>query len=236
MKYSGMPQLLLDTYRTSKEYTLRLQCLFLAAHYKGGNYIALLKDALDDPYEFIRRKAVYWCGETGDSSFAPLVARMYLQDYMALRLSFNMQTAAGYFPEDVKTALAKEVENGFVFDRDTFMAEAGKQIDAAASMREYVMDIITNPETTPRRFSGFINSVRNTPDPQYVPGLLAIVGDKDKDLQMRIDAAEALGWYSRYRNKQEIIDSFRALLKQERDAALCDELAKTINRLKAFSR
>lgn len=236
MKCSGMPQLLLDTYRTSKEYTLRLQCLFLAAHYKDGKYIELLKDALDDPYEFIRRKAVYWCGETGDPSFAPLVAKMYLQDYMALRLTFNMQTAAGYFPEDVKAALAKEVENSFVFDRDTFMAEAGKQIDAAASMREYVMDIITNPETTPRRFSGFINSVRNTPDPQYVPGLLAIVGNKDKDLNMRIDAAEALGWYSRYQNKQEIIESFGAMLKQEGDAALCDELAKTINRLKAFSR
>ena len=98
------------------------------------------------------------------------------------------------------------------------------------------MDLITNPETAPRRFSNFVNSIRNTPDPQYVPGLLAIVGNPERDMQMRIDAAEALGWYSRYCNKQEIISSFEELLKQGGDAALCDELAKTINRLKAFSR
>ena len=234
--YPGMASLLLDTYRSSEEYTVRLQCLFLAAHYKGGEYIELLKDALDDPYEFIRRKAVYWCGETGDPDFAPLIAKMYMQDYMALRLAFNMQTAAGYYGESVKTALAKEVEDSFVFDKEKFMATAAKEIDGAMSIREYVMDLITNPETAPRRFSNFVNSIRNTPDPQYVPGLLAIVGNPERDMQMRIDAAEALGWYSRYRNKQEIISSFEELLKQGGDAALCDELAKTINRLKAFSR
>ena len=236
LKYDGLAPLLLSTYRSSKDYTVRLQCLFLAAHYGGEIYARLLKESLTDPYEFIRRKAVYWCGETGNADFAPLIAKMYLQDYMALRLAFNMQTAAGYYGDAVKEALAREVENSFIFNKEEFLAEANKQFDGAASMREYMMGLLTNPETAPRRFSSFANSIRNTPDPKYVPHLIAIVQDAGRDMQMRIDAAEALGWYSRYEGKQQIISAFEAQLPQTQDPALRDELHKTINRLKAYSR
>ena len=236
LNYDGLAPLLLSTYRASKDYTVRLQCLFLAAHYGGEIYAQILKDALSDPYEFIRRKAVYWCGETGNPDFAPLIAKMYLEDYMALRLAFNMQTAAGYYGDAVKEALAKEVEDSFIFDKEKFLADANKQIDAAGSMRDYMMDLITNPETAPRRFSSFANSIRNTPDPKYVPHLIAMVQDASRDMQMRIDAAEALGWYSRYEGKQQIISAFEEQLPQTQEPALRDELAKTINRLKAYSR
>ena len=179
---------------------------------------------------------MYWCGETGNPDFAPLIAKMYMEDYMALRLAFNMQTAAGYYGDAVKEALAKEVEDSFIFDKEKFLADANKQIDAAGSMRDYMMDLITNPETAPRRFSSFANSIRNTPDPKYVPHLIAMVQDAGRDLQMRIDAAEALGWYSRYEGKQQIISAFEEQLPQTQEPALRDELAKTINRLKAYSR
>ena len=55
LEYEGMSDLLLETYKSSPYYMLRLQCLHLLAHYNDDNY-ELLKLASDDPYEFIRRK------------------------------------------------------------------------------------------------------------------------------------------------------------------------------------
>jgi len=232
----GMPSILLDTYRGSGDYTVRLECLLLAAYYGGDSYIELLKDALDDPYEFIRRKAVYWCGETGNPDFAPLIADMYLSDYMALRLDFNMSTAAGYYGDAVKEALSEKVADGFVFDKEAFLAEAGRKFDSSASTRKYMADLITNPGTSPARFSSYINSVRNSPDPALASSLIGIVADPSRDIQVRIDAAEALGWYVRYSGKGEIIEAFEKQLPAESDKGLRDELAKTVNRLKAYSR
>ena len=234
--YQDMPALLAETYKNSKDYTVRWECLSLAAHYSGDSYINMLKDALDDPYEFIRRKAVYWCGETGDRSFVPLIAQMYMDDYMALRLDFNMSTAVGYYGNAVKEELAKQVENSFIFDKESFMAKAAKSFDAAVSLREYMADMINDPETSPARFSSYINSVRNSPDPAVANSLIAIVTDPSRNMQMRIDAAEALGWFERYNKRGDIIDAFQKQIQVETDKALCDELAKTINRLKAYSR
>lgn len=234
--YGDMPALLAETYRSSKEYTVRWECLYLAAFYGGDSYIEMLKDALDDPYEFIRRKAVYWCGETGDWSFVPLIAQMYLDDYMALRIDFNLSTAAGYYGNAVKETLAREVENSFVFDKESFMEKAAKSFDSAVSLREFIAEIINNPESSPTRFSSYINSVRNSPDPALAPSLMAVAADPSRNTKIRIDAAEALGWFVLYDKRGQIIDAFEKLLQTETDPALCDELSKTVNRLKAYSR
>ena len=231
-----MDSLLLDTYRGSKEYTVRLQCLLLAAHYSGASYIELLKDAMDDPYEFIRRKAVYWCGETGDESFAPYIAKAYMRDYMSLRMDFNISTAAAYYGQSVKDALSREVADSFAFDKEEFLAEACKKVDQACSIKGFMAEMLNDPKTTPRRFSSYINSIRNSPDPAFAPRLMEIASDGGKDVQMRIDAVEALGWYVRYNKRAEIITAFEDLLPRETDPGLCDELAKTINRLKAYTR
>ena len=232
----NMDSLLLETYRGSKEYTVRLQCLLLAAYYSGASYIELLKDAMDDPYEFIRRKAVYWCGETGDESFAPYIAKAYMRDYMSLRMDFNISTAAAYYGQSVKDALSQEVAGGFAFDKEGFLAEACKKVDQACSIKGFMAEVLNDPKTTPRRFSSYINSIRNSPDPAFAPRLMEIASDGGKDVQMRIDAVEALGWYVRYNKRAEIITAFEDLLPRETDPGLCDELAKTINRLKAYTR
>lgn len=236
LNYEDMPALLAETYRNSKDYTERLECFQLAAHYSGDSYIEMLKDALDDPFEFIRRKAVYWCGETGDRSFVPLIAQMYMDDYMALRLDFNISTAVGYYGDGVKEAVASQLQDSFIFDKEAFMEKTAKSFDAAVSLRDFMADMINDPETKPARFSSYINSVRNSPDPAVASALIDIVSNPSRDMQMRIDAAEALGWFVRYNKRGEIIDAFQKQIQVETDKALCDELAKTINRLKAYSR
>ena len=235
LRYDGLGELLQKTYASSGEYTLRLECLLLSQHYPAI-FGSIVKDALDDPYEFIRRKAVYWCGEIGDRSFAPLVAKMYMDDYMALRLQFNITTAAGYFGPAVKDTLHAMVAAGFPYGKEEFLKKADKSFDSAFSLREFISDVVTNPETSPGRFSAFINSVRNSPDPALAQPLADIAADSSRPVKMRVDAAEALGWYVRYQNKGEIISACQKMLESESDAALADELLKTVNRLKAYSR
>ena len=50
--------------------------------------------ASDDPYEFIRRKAMYYMGRVGRNDLAPYMVNAYLEDYLAKRIAFNMSFSA----------------------------------------------------------------------------------------------------------------------------------------------
>ena len=90
LRYDGLSDLLRDTYFSSPYYTQRLQCLHLLPYYNDGNYAEVLKAALEDPYEFIRRKAVYYMGRVGRNDFVPAIVKLYMADWLSERIVFNV--------------------------------------------------------------------------------------------------------------------------------------------------
>ena len=71
-----------------------------------------------------------------------------------------------------------------------------------------------------------------------VPDILCTLTDAKTENDLRIQLAEALGWFTRAYNREQIISGCQSILASEKgiDPALADELTKTINRLKEYTR
>jgi hypothetical protein len=239
LNYEGMSDLLYRTYCTSPRYTQRLQCLHLLAYYADGNYSKLLKAAMEDPYEFIRRKAVYFMGKVGRNEFVPDIVRLYMNDYLSERIAFNVWQTLSH----LDTGLARELfdeaieESPAIFDKDAFRKRVERELGSAE--RSYVSSLRTMVDPGFKRYKrSFTQSLRNNPYPALVPEALERLSDTSEQTSYRILLAEALGWYVRAWNRQSIIDGCTRILETEKDIdpALADELTKTINRLKEYTR
>ena len=238
LNYAGLSDLLRDTYFSSPYYTQRLQCLHLLPFYNDGNYAAVLKAALEDPYEFIRRKAVYYMGKVGYNDFVPYIVKLYMEDWLSERIAFNVWQSLSH----LDTGLAEDIfddaiEKADLYDKEAFRKNVEASLSSARNMYVSSLRAMTDPEYK-RYKKSFTTSLRNNPYPALVPDALRKLSDTSEDVQYRILLAEALGWYVRAWNRADIIAGCEKILADEpaMDPALADELTKTINRLKEYMR
>lgn len=241
LEYKGMSDLLLDTYRKSDYYMLRLQCMYLLAHYNDGNYDALLKEALDDPYEFIRRKGASFACTVGRPETVKDIVQMYLNDYNSLRVTFNLEfSSAGFFPGDSFIQEFRKAldEADFIYNKEEFGAKAEKGFKSSIKMRDSSAKYIQNKSLEAKWRNSYIGGMRNLPYPELADGLIGIVSDNDEDDALRIKCAEVLGWYVRAYNREMIVEKLQAYLDsgKEMPADLREEIVKTNGRLKAYMR
>ena len=238
LNYEKMPQLLLDTYRNSDSYTLRLQCLHLAAYYQDI-YAELLKDALDDPYEFIRRKAVYFMGKVGRNDFIPYIVDLYMDDYLSERVEFNVVNTANMLNVDLlKKALKERIEKDGTYNGEEFYKDIEAKLSQGEKLLGFVWSALLDKDASPSKRMAYISSVRNNPYNQLLHDLVVILKDKNEPVEMRIGVTEALGWYVYSERKAEIVDACKAVLEggEELSPEFKDELCKTVNRLETYMR
>ncbi|RKY50922.1 MAG: hypothetical protein DRP91_00150, partial [Candidatus Neomarinimicrobiota bacterium] len=62
--------------------------------------------------------------------------------------------------------------------------------------------------------------------------LLAVATDESEELEVRLGAIEALGWYQYSRKRRYIVESLETCLQKTQVGEVRSELLKTINRLK----
>jgi hypothetical protein len=238
LKYEKMPELLMETYRNSDSYTLRLQCLHLAAYYQEI-YADLLKDALDDPYEFIRRKAVYFMGKVGRNDFIPYIVDLYMDDYLSERVAFNVVNTGNMLNVGMlKNALKKRIEKDGIYNGEAFYKDIEAQLTQGEKLLNMVWATLLDKDASPSKRLSYISSIRNNPYNQLLHDILVIVKDKNEPVEVRQRLTEALGWYVYSERKAEIVNACKAVLEggEELPADFKDELCKTVNRLETYMR
>lgn len=238
LDYDGLSDLLLKVYRESGSYMLRLQAMQLSAHYADGNYGTLLLDAFDDPFEFIRRKAVYFAGRTGDMRFVEPVARMYLNDRTSKRVAFNLVSTAPFWgvdavPNAVDSLVSVSAE---ILDKEAFRKEAVQPLRDGMNISKSVRSAFDSPDNLQKsRF--YVSVLRNMPYPFLTDVVLERLADESLPVDLRVELAEALGWYVRSNTREDIVAGCREMLENGKGSLapeLEDELNKTINRLEAY--
>lgn len=238
LNYNDLSPLLLKTWKESDEYMLRLQCLHLLEHYNDGNYEKVLKDGVDDPYEFIRRKSAFFMGKVGTPEMAAELADLYMRDYNSLRVAHNVGFVCAHFPDSLflKEFEKKFAEADWIYDRELFHKKAENCFRAAFSIESSTGKIIGDKNNGYRKF--YISGMRNQPYPQYAERLLAIVRDSGEVENARVQCAEVLGWFIRAWNRKDIVAGIDAYMKsgEEMPEALRNELVKTKNRLGDYLR
>ncbi len=234
----GLSDLLLKTWKNTDEYMLRLQCLHLLAHYDDGNYSRVLRDGVDDPYEFIRRKSTYFMGKVGEDWMADELAGLYLRDYNSLRVAANVGFVCAHFADSLflKSFDKRLAEAGWIYDKDDFRSKAMSSFNQAFSIENGTGKIFSDRNAWGRNF--YISGMRNNPYPQYAMPLLSLVMDNTESTALRTEGAEALGWFVRYHNRRELISAITGYLESGKSMPreVRDELVKTRARLECYTR
>jgi len=241
LNYKGLSAILLNTYETSPYYMLRLDCLRLLKHYNNGDYEKALVKALDDPYEYTRRKACYFLGLRGNDSTVSALVDEYFRDYNAKRISFNILNSAGFFKDSLflKTFENKLEQSDFIYDKKRFKEEAQGYIGGSFSICNSAKESIDRVGNESSYRSAILSSMRNNPYPQYAKALVNLVENVKEPANIRLQVAEILGWYSYAWNREEIVKELEAYLASEPSTLpkeLEDEITKTIGRLKVYLR
>lgn len=238
LDYPGLSSILFDTFKQSKSYTQRLQCMHLLAYYDDNNYCEMLKVAISDPYEFIRRKAAYYMGKTGRSEFIPYMVSIYLEDGLSERVNFNVVNSIGHFNTSLFKEIAKkEVFNSsYIFNKDKYWDKINQSIDSRERMLLSTWDCVINSGKSEKERLTYISGIRNNPYPQMVDDILVSLSKSSEPLKVRIAMAEALGWYTYSSRKNDIILACQKIINNDDklDQDLKEELLKTSNRLKTY--
>lgn len=240
LDYPGLSKILYKTFLESKSYTQRLQCMHLLAYYNDNNYSEMLKVAVNDPYEFIRRKAAYYMGKVGRNEFIPYLVKLYMEDGLSERVAFNVFSAVDHLNTPLfKNAFKKEVfDSPYIFDKEKYWNDLSKSLDSKERMMMTAWTSVIGPGKSEKDRLFNISMLRNNPYPQMVDDILVVLNNRAEPLSIRLAIAEALGWYNYSMRKNDIIAACSKIIENETalDGKLTDELQKTMNRLKTYMR
>lgn len=231
------PAELLQTMKESNFGTVRMECLKLLSR-SGDNdaFVEALTIAIKDNYEVVRRMAASLIGRNGDPRLSDALISEYVNFPEQKRVHYN---SSGDFltmqEKELLEAVEKAKPSMTYLNNDEVVADVVKEIKKNTKRREAtVKEIMDKNEKLSDRVSA-IRMTRNNNMHEAIPQFLTLLADKENPLVIRLNMAEALGWYIYSYRKQEIIDGFNKILKeqaQELDPKLKAEMVQTINRLK----
>lgn len=220
--------LLKRTYMTSPHGVVRLQALYLLSSLNTPDFTEVLKLAVDDPYEKIRRIAANRIGTSGRAELLPSLVRLLISDRNSERVHYNAKNSLAFFDhkavvQELKKQLKKQLkEAAWLYDREEF-GQTLLRMEATSEFRfkrDYESIADTGKALKERRFS--VRTMRAYAYHQAVPDVIRILLNNDDDLQLRVEAAEALSWFGNSYRAEEI----RSACRQIMDSGSAPEVLK----------
>ena len=233
--YKNMVSLLEESYFQSPSFMVRLEALRLLALNHPTQSIHVMKAALNDSYELIRRYAAEYVEKNGSPELLSAWIEGYLQRSHEKRFRFKVTNGLDAFPyADIKAELEKQSQEWTLYDRSHVDA-IFKQLARNEQSMERDIQTITDPKSKPSHVRRDLRVFRNHPvGGKPLDMIIDFVKDESRPTDQRLIAAEVLGWYNMYHNKASIIQSLKEI--RSNDAALKNEIEKSIARLEGKNR
>ncbi len=238
LKYVKMPELLAKTYENSPYFSLRLQVYHLLQYYNSPFLSEMLKNSVNDSYEFIRRKSLFSIGRIGSEIYLPYIVKSFIYDNLDERVFFNSIMCFDLFNEDL---LRKE----FYFQLSNYKSETGKKViedlftktlASRKSIAKMANDVTDKNRSLKSRLMA-VSMLRNNPYHNMVEDYLQVLSDNSEDIQLKIKLAEALGWFTLSEKRNLIVSKCEQIaLSENIDETFKRELLKTAARIKVFMR
>ena len=233
--YKGMVSLLEESYFSSPSFMVRLEALRLLALNYPSQSINVMKAALNDSYELIRRYAAEYVEKNGSPELLSAWMAGYLQRAHEKRFRFKVTGGLDAFPyADTKAELEKQANQLTLFDRSHVDALL-KQLPRNEQGMARDIETITNPESKPSHVRRDLRIFRNHPvGGKPLEMIIDFVKDDSRPTDQRLIAAEVLGWYNLYHNKASIVSALKDI--DTKDKVLMNEIRKSIARLEGKNR
>lgn len=228
-QYKDISNLLVQTFRNSPYAMVRYTCLDLLEKLDDKNYQEILKDAVTDTYEFIRRIAIHRMSRIGLTEYLPYMINTYINDNLAERVKFNVQMGLRVFPKkDIETAIDNCIAKSFILNKQQVKQEILKN----ASFSGFDEDIMNKDAKERSRLFG-ISSLKNINNHPSVEKYISIIVDSSESLAIRKAMLQSLAWFDLSYKKDKIMDACQSIIHSTDVAPeLKEEALRTYNRLK----
>ena len=213
---------LLNVFNNSSVAMERYTAMSLLEKLNDDNYRQVLKSAINDPNEFIRRTAANRMGRVGLDEYVPYLVNAYYDDNLSARVAFNIEMVLGGFSADaIKEALAGK--------DDALSANLLKVIPSRAERDSSIID--KNEKESWRLL--YINTLRNNNSHASLPSYLSLLEDPQEKEIVKLTMLRALAWYDKSYRRDEIIDACQRIMKSSKESkAMKAEAKRTYYRLK----
>ncbi|MEF9985972.1 MAG: hypothetical protein RR919_06050 [Bacteroidales bacterium] len=222
---------LLDIQHTSPSAVVRLEAFISNKKISDNNLLKAIELGMQDSYELLQRLSVITAAKNGNPILMPLVAKMSVSPVTSSRIDFqikyiidgfngadfiieleNARKQSPYWPTQ---SVYKSKINNIMKAYEGSKADFAALLDDKVSVKE----------------KGFtISGQRNGCNNMALDNFFTLLSTSN-DNAMRLSVVETLGWYKYSYRKEEIIAKCKEFYKIEKDAAVKNELLKTINRL-----
>lgn len=232
--YSGLVDLLKKSYYESNYFVVRLEALRLLTLNYPTEVADVLQTAMNDSYELIRRYAVEYVEKNSNPKLLPAWIESYLLRGHENRHRFRIFSGIDTFDHDTAlNELQKQAAKWSFYD-SSYMNELSEYLPRQKKGLERDFALIGNPESTTKQIQSEISRFRNKPITKAIEPLLNIVKNENLEEELRVSAAETLGWYNLHYDKATIIKKLNAF--QTSNPKLMNEVTKTIHRLEGKNR
>lgn len=226
---------LANIYRTDGSYNVRMLALKYLAEINSPLFHEVLKEAINDPYELIRRISAHWMGLIAKKEFLPILAKAMLTDESD-RVSFNAKgTIIFTDPVLAYEECARQID---LMPSNVSKEKLKKDIKFSFNRSEEwlnkeLLPIVLSDTVKLKLRLREVKTFRNYNFISAVPALIGLAKNQKENTDLRKAVLEALGWYALANNKGVIIEACDEILKNtDNPKEVMDEALKTKNRLK----
>ena len=226
------PAELLAKYRSCLYATTRMECLKLLSRFGGAcpETVEAVGEALHDSYELVRRNAARYASMIGDETLLDECADRLLNHPEDKRVAFTLNTLWQVMPQaQVEKALEEAIAASH-YPISGYFDDLRRSVARMQKMKSSDVEDAFNKELKPNSRISAIRGFRNSTYHEQVPQMVELIADENEPLEVRIAAAEALGWFTLSYRKQEIVDGLKGIVTPDKE--LQNEIEQTINRLK----
>ena len=226
---------LLEIYRTSPFNTVRMEAIKLLRRYNNADFLEAVRMGVNDPYELVARLSADYAGNIGDKSLLPVMIESYIDGAERARVHRSLGSSLILFDLDDVAAAVNDYYAGTGATRYNSAQEKAEMLKWVEDMRERVVDTnneITDKSMKERRRIMSIRTVRNNPYHPYVDTYFDVIADNENPEGVRVNMAEALGWFVNSIRRADIINFCQKMMTQpDMPEKVRAELQQTINRL-----
>lgn len=213
---------------------VRLNALKCLAELNSKAFHNILRYSINDPLEFIRRKTAEWMGEVGLKDYLPLLVEQIITDESP-RVTFNGKSSLTF----IGSTLAKEECDRYIdnMPESTSKDVLRKQLNSSLVrsdewLKKEIIPNILNDTLKLRSRIQEVRTFRNYKFVEAIPFLVEQLKNSKLPDSLRSNIAEALGWYTFYHNKSEIIKAMEDVLNSsDTPDMIKNEALRSKNRL-----
>jgi hypothetical protein len=185
--------------------------------------------AMSDSYELLRRLGTLTAGKSGDTALLSVIAGAYFNPATTNREYFQLRYAIEQYPYDtIASCFASWRAKNPLWPTEKSYAAFLANLKRSADADKETFAKLNDTTSKPARFT--ISTQRNLCQTEHLAELFEYLKNGG-DAELRVLTAETFGWYVYSWRRDEILAFCRQQWAVEQNAAVKNELEKTINRL-----